>query len=77
MQFWLGENNWAANQIDHDKHSLNLWPYNASQQTNLNMSPGINPINILQCKIYATLFFKHFDWLKNVSSQSKCLKKLA
>ena len=30
---------------------------------------------ILQRKFYATLFFKHSDWLKNVSSQSKCSKK--
>ena len=29
---------------------------------------------ILQHKFYATLFSKHSDWLKNVSSQSKCLK---
>ena len=35
---------------------------------------GIDPIKILQRKFYATLFFKHSDWLKNVSSQSKCLK---
>ena len=40
-----------------------------------NRPPGIDPVKILQRKIYATLFFKHSDWLKNVSSQSKCLKK--
>ena len=30
---------------------------------------GIDPLKILQHKIYAMLFFKHSDWLKNVSSQ--------
>ena len=30
---------------------------------------------ILQHKFYATLFSKHSDWLKNVSSQSKWSKK--
>ena len=71
MQFWLGENNWAANQIDHDKHSLNLWPYNASQQTNLNMSPGINPIKILQRKINATLFLSILiGWKMWVANQN-------
>ena len=36
--------------------------------------PGTGPIKILQRKFYATQFFKHFDWLKIISIQSKCLK---
>ena len=32
------------------------------------------PIKILQGKFYATQIFKHSDWLKNLSSQSKCMK---
>ena len=36
---------------------------------------GTNPIKISQLIFYAMLFFKHSDWLKNMSSQSKCLKK--
>ena len=35
---------------------------------------GAYPIKILQGKFYATLIFKHPDWLINSSSQSKCLK---
>ena len=31
-------------------------------------------ILILQCKFYATLFFKHFERLNFFSIQSKCLK---
>ena len=37
---------------------------------------GTNPIKILQRKFYATLFFKHFDWVNIFSIQSKCLIKL-
>ena len=36
--------------------------------------PGTGPIKILHCKFYAMQFFKHFDWLKIISIQSKCLK---
>ena len=32
------------------------------------MAPGTGPIKILHCKFYATLFFKHFDWLFNFST---------
>ena len=32
-------------------------------------------IKTLQCKFNATPIFKHSDWLKHLSSQSKCLKK--
>ena len=39
------------------------------------LTSGIDPIKILQHKFYAALFFKHSDWLKNVNSKSKCLKK--
>ena len=35
---------------------------------------GISPINILWQKFYATLFFKHFDWMLKIFNQSKCLK---
>ena len=35
---------------------------------------GAYPIKILQQKFYATLIFKHPDWLINLSSQSECLK---
>ena len=35
---------------------------------------GTNPINILQRKFYATLIFKHPDWLINLRSQSECSK---
>ena len=35
---------------------------------------GASPIKILQRKFYATLIFKHPDWLINLSSQSECLK---
>ena len=36
--------------------------------------PGPDPINILQCKFYATLIFKHSDWLLKCIIQSGCLK---
>ena len=36
--------------------------------------PGAGTLTILQCKFYATQFLMHYDWLKNLSSQSKCLK---
>ena len=35
---------------------------------------GASPIKILHRKFYATLIFKHPDWLINLSSQSECLK---
>ena len=37
-------------------------------------SPGTGPINILQCKFYATLIFKQSDWLLKFVNQSGCLK---
>ena len=30
----------------------------------------------IKLKFYATLFFKHFDWMNNLSIQSDCLKIL-
>ena len=39
--------------------------------------PGAGPIKIFQNTCYAVLFFKHCDWLKFFSIQSKCLKKIA
>ena len=36
--------------------------------------PGTNPIKILRRKFYATLIFKHTDWLINLRSQSECSK---
>ena len=36
--------------------------------------PGPGPISILQRKFFATLFFKHSDWLLKFINQSGCLK---
>ena len=35
---------------------------------------GVDPKKILECKFYATRIYKATDWLKNLTSQSKCLK---
>ena len=40
----------------------------------MHIIPGAYPLNILQHKFYATIIFKHPDWLINLSSQSECLK---
>ena len=39
-------------------------------------TPEAGPINILQLKFYAMLFFKHFDWSKNLGRAKiqKCLE---
>ena len=39
-----------------------------------NQPPGTCAKNILKHKRHATLFLKHFDWLKFVNNQSKGLK---
>ena len=53
-------------------------PFNGSLLKDLKLCsfqlPGASPIKILQRKFYATLIFKHLDWLINLSSQSECLK---
>ena len=38
------------------------------------MWPGAGPIKILHRLFYATQIFNQSDWLKILSSQSKCLK---
>ena len=34
--------------------------------------PGTDPINKFLRKFYTMIFFKHFDWLKNFTTQSDC-----
>ena len=36
--------------------------------------PGPDIINILLRKFYATLFFKHFDWILEFFNHSECFK---
>ena len=50
--------------------SLKCW----LKRTKINKRPGAYPIKILQPKFYATIIFKHHDWLINLSSRSECLK---
>ena len=51
---------------------LYKWPWGKAHGPQA--QPGGYPIKILQRKIYATIIFKHPDWLINLSSQSECLK---
>ena len=52
------------------QHSLSIGSYARKY-----WSPGAGPIKILQRKFYSMQIFKHFDWLKKLSIQSKCFKK--
>ena len=79
----------APRHINSGLWGLRLFNWNkeskASQPTGGFLAyPGIGPIKSLQRKIYATLFFKsfdwalkifkHLDWLKFLRVYSKCLK---
>ena len=43
-----------------------------TQSGSIKVNPEVSPINILQCKFYATLMFEHSDWLKYLKSKSEC-----
>ena len=62
----------------HDAHVFSLKSKQKSlvDKNNNFLSPGTDPINILQRKFYSTKFFKHSDCILNIFNQSKSWKKL-
>ena len=73
MEYPISLDEWVVIGCLNQKTFL-TWPENTQCYGKDYCTAGPGPINILQRKFYATLIFKHSDWLLKNVNQSGCLK---